>query len=153
MRNEFVIKNAVIKFGDLWILAGIIFIVYANIVTGFLVPYLIFTSIALIPLLWCFYKMVQRILNRENKIIINQFGIQIAGNKNTIEWDIIEDIYFYTQHSGNSTLHFLRIITKNDVKNEHITMLDYKYREKSVIQAINRFSGRNFEVRKTQKSK
>jgi len=97
--------------------------------------------------------MVQRILNRENKIIINQFGIQIAGNKNTIEWDIIEDIYFYTQHSGNSTLHFLRIITKNDVKNEHITMLDYKYREKSVIQAINRFSGRNFEVRKTQKSK
>ncbi len=136
------IKNSTFRFSDLYYIGTLIFSIYAVDSIGFS----IFTLILLLGTIFSVWKVIKRLIDNKEQIVIDENGIRLNFEDNElIEWKDVKFAYIKitveSSRKHHRNIYWFHIDTKN--REFTIKMNDFSFNESLLIECINFHSGRN----------
>ena len=141
-KDKLVIKNTLLKTGD-YVFIPAFLVLLLIVLTN---SYTIYSIIFLIAIAaYSAYRIIKRLKDRSDKIIIDKSGIMICDRNELIGWDKIKFAYIKQKSEGYGKsaqlIHYFHIKT---ISGEIvIDMRDFKFDKEILRQSVEHFSGRN----------
>lgn len=142
MTDNYVIKNATLRADDyiffLSVLILLFFIIkgqHSELIVVIFIGLLGFTT----------YRIIKRLQDRSDKVIIDKNGIKICATDNLIKWSKIKYAYIKQKSEGVGrsarVVDYFHIDTKDG--EIRVRMDDFSYKQDLLVKAVEHFSGRN----------
>lgn len=142
LKDKLIIKNTLLKAGDYVFIPAFLVLLYI-VLTDNYTSYSIIFLIAIAA--YSAYRIIKRLNDRSDKIIIDKSGIKICDRNELIVWDKIKFAYIKQKSEGYGKsaqlidYFHIKTITGEIV----IDMRDYKFDKEILKQSVEHFSGRN----------
>lgn len=142
MTDKFVIKNASLRLDEYVFIIGVLILLYF-IIKGQTSEFNVVIFLGLLG--FTTYRIIKRLQDRSDKIIINKNGIKLCETNDFIHWSKIKYAYIKQKSEGigKSTriVDYFHIVTiDGEIR---VRMSDYAYKQNLLVKAVESFSGRN----------
>lgn len=142
LTDEYVIKNSSLRLNDYMFLFCVLILLYF-IIKGQHSEFIVLVFLGLLG--YTVFRIVKRLRDRSDKIIINKNGIKLCETNRFINWSEVN--YAYIKQKSEGYGRYARVVDyfHIDTKDEEIIvrMSDFAYKQDLLEKAVESFSGRN----------
>jgi len=140
--DKFVIKNASLRIDDYVFFICVLILLYF-IIKGQNSEFIVVVFLGLLG--FTTYRIIKRLQDRSDKIIIDKYGIKLCETNDFINWSKIKYAYIKQKSEGVGrsarVVDYFHIDTKEG--EIRVRMADFSYKQDLLVKAVESFSGRN----------
>lgn len=142
MTEKFVIKNASLRLDDSVFFICVLILLYF-IIKGQNSEFIVVAFLGLLG--FTTYRIIKRLQDRSDKIIIDKNGIKLCETNDFINWSKIK--YAYIKQKSEGVGRSARVVDYFHIDTNdgeiRISMSDFSYKQDLLVKAVESFSGRN----------
>lgn len=142
MTDKFVVKNASLRLDDYAFFICVLILLYF-IIKGQNSEFIVVVFLGLLG--FTAYRIIKRLQDRTDKIIIDKNGIKLCETNDFINWSKIKYAYIKQKAEGVGrsarVVDYFHIDTKDG--EIRVRMSDFSYKKDLLVKAVETFSGRN----------